>query len=197
MEEPRMSLEEVSLEEWRRWKEELKAQAPLFLFEGAVKDLESLCLQYAPDPDITPKRFSDGWHAREILLAIHMTRDHLERDRPRYAAAQAIRVGYLAGGWSAARQWRERQEARSRGGRAQKYLFGVQAVVDRLAAEHPKAAARELWNLIPESKDAHVIDGFMVYRDGSTVVQVDDKTGREKEVAYRSFPRYVKRARSK
>jgi hypothetical protein len=86
---------------------------------------------------------------------------------------------------------------RSKGGRAPKHLPGLQATVDRLAAEHPDATAQELWDLIPAADDDDPVDGFIVYRDGSKVVQVNDTTGGEKAISFRSFCRYVSRARSK
>jgi hypothetical protein len=90
------------------------------------------------------------------------------------------------------------QSSRRKGGSAPKHLPGLQAEVDRLAIEHPQATARELWNLIPESEDdSGPIGGFSVYRDGSKVVQVEHATGREKGIFFRSFGRYVTRARSK
>ena len=39
------------------------------------------------------------------------------------------------------------------------------------------------------------MDGFIVYRDGDKVVQVDDSTFKDKAVRLRSFSRYVTRAR--
>ncbi len=85
---------------------------------------------------------------------------------------------------------------RSKGGHAPKHLPGLQAAVDRLVAEHPKATAQELWDLIPAENDDSV-DGFIVYRDGPSVVQVEDATGGEKAISFHSFRRYVSRARSK
>ena len=185
---------------WKRYIERLKANVALHSFEEAVKTLEALCLQHAPEPLTTPERFSDGWYAREILLFIRFTRFNLEKGHPNHAATDALSAGVLAGAWPAAQLWREQQEARRRGGRAPKHLFGLQAVVDRLAAEHPKVTAQELWNLIPESEpDDAPIGGFILYRDGSKVVQaVEDETGRrEKAINFRSFARYVTRARRK
>ena len=203
---------------FNRYIEQLKANTPLRSFEGAVKSLEALCLQHAPerftppepqepperfDPErvTTPERFSDGWYASEILMFIRFTRFNLEQGRPNHAAAEAFSAGVLAGDWPAARQWRLRQEARRRGGQALKHLPGLQAVVDRLVTDNPAATAHEIWNLIPEASDAEdaedadSISGFKVYRDGSRVVQRDGKTGREKDLSERSFHRYFTRAR--
>jgi hypothetical protein len=88
------------------------------------------------------------------------------------------------------------RNSRRKGGRAPKHLPGLQAAVDRLVTKNPDATAQELWNLIPEG-EGDPIGGFIVYRDGSRVVQVEDATGREKAVLFRSFCRYVTRARSK
>jgi hypothetical protein len=182
---------------WKRYIERLKANVALHRFEEAVKTLEALCLQHAPEPLTTPERFSDGWYAREILLFIRFTRFNLEKGHPNHAATDALSAGVLAGAWPAAQLWREQQEARRRGGRAPKHLFGLQAVVDRLVIDNPKATAQELWNRIPESEDGDLNGGFTVYRDGSKVIQVDDETGRDKAISFRSFCRYVTRARSK
>jgi hypothetical protein len=196
----------------KRYTEQLKANAPLRSFEGAVKSLEALCLQHAPerfttpepperfDPEriTTPERFSDGWYADEILLAIRAARSLLKEGQPNHAAAEALLAGSLAGNWPAAQRWREQQEARRRGGLAAKHLPGLQAEVNRLAAENPNATARELWNLLPEGgDDDEPIDGFIVYRDGPKVVQVEHKTAGVKAISFRSFCRYVTRARSK
>jgi hypothetical protein len=184
---------------WQRYIEQLKANAPLRSFEGAVKGLETLCLQHAPERSTTtiPERFSDGWYASEILLFIGFTRFNLEKGHPNHAAAEALSAGVLAGAWPAAQQWRVKQEDRRRGGQARKLLPGLQAAVNRLVTANPKATAHELWDLIPESEDARPIDGFTVYRDGPKVVQVKEATGREKAIKFRSFGRYFTRARSK
>jgi hypothetical protein len=191
----------ATLSPWERNKEELKARARLYTsFDGAVERLEALCLRHSPEPpNAIPERFSDGWYAQEILQAIYAARFHLKEGHARAAAIEALTAGARAGEWPAAQQWRVQQEARRRGGHAPKYLPGLQAAVDRLAAEHPKAIARDLWNLIPESGEtaSDPIGGFIVYRDGSNVVQVEDKTGRDKPIKFRSFCRYVTRARSK
>ncbi len=185
---------------WQRYIEQLKANAPLRSFEGAVKGLETLCLQHAPERLTTPERFSDAWYASEILIFIRFTRFNLERGHPNHAAAEALSAGVLAGAWPAARRWREQQEARRRGGHAPKYLPGLQAAVDRLVTANPKATVQELWNLIPESEpDDAPIGGFILYRDDSKIVQVvEDETGRrEKAIKFRTFGHYVTRARSK
>jgi len=185
---------------WQRYIERLKANAPLRSFEGAVKSLETLCLQHAPERSTTttPERFSDGWYASEILLFIRFTRFNLEKGHPNHAAAEALTAGALAGAWPAAQEWRvKQQEYRRRGGQARKYLLGLQVAVDRLVTANPKATVQELWDLIPESEDARPIDGFTVYRDGPKVVQVKEATGRDKAISFRSFGRYVRRARSK
>ena len=187
--------QEEDLAKWERFKEEAKARAHLHHFEGAVEKLEALCLLHAPEPGVAPERYSDGWYANEILLTISAVRTLLV-NHPRNAAAEALRAGSLAGNWPAAQRWREQQEARRRGGLAPKHLPGLQAAVDRLVTKNPEANARELWDMIPES-DGDPIDGFIVYRDGSKVIQVDDKTGQEKPIVFRSFGRYVTRARSK
>ncbi len=186
-------------QQWKRNKEELKARARFYTsFDGAVESLEALCLRHSPEPPNTiPERFSDGWYAQEILQAIYAARFHLKEGHARAAAIEALTAGARAGEWPAAQQWRVRQEARRRGGHAQKYLPGLQAAVDRLVTANPEATAHELWDLIPESEDAGPIDGFIVYRDGPKVFQVEDETGREKAISFRSFCRYVTRARSK
>jgi hypothetical protein len=223
-ERKQLSPEELqqSEEGFQRFIEHLKANAPLRSFEGAVKSLEALCLRHAPerftppeppesqepperfDPERTtaPERFSDGWYASEILIFIGFTRFNLEKGRPNHAAAEAFSAGVLAGDWPAAQQWRLQQEARRRGGQAPKHLASVQAEVDRLVTANPKATVRELWDLIPEGRDAgdgDSISGFSFYRDGSKIVQaVEDETGRrEKAISFRSFGRYVTHARNK
>jgi hypothetical protein len=90
------------------------------------------------------------------------------------------------------------RNGRSKGGRVPKHLPGLQAAVDRLATAHPEATAHDLWNLIPENDgDDEPIGGFIIYRDGSKAVQLEDSTGREKAISERSFQRYVTRARRK
>jgi hypothetical protein len=190
---------------FNRYIEQLKANAPLRSFEGAVKGLEDLCLQHAPErrtPQEPPERFSDGWYAHEILLAVRAARSLLKQGHPNHAAAEALTAGRLASAWPAAQQWRLQQEARRRGGQALKHLSGLQAEIDRLVTANPDATVRKLWELIPEGRDAgdaDTISGFSFYRDGSKIVQaVEDETGRrEKAISFRSFGRYVTRARNK
>jgi hypothetical protein len=134
------------------------------------------------------------------LFAIKSARRLLAAGQADYAAGEAVLIGALAAesearhDWPEMGKWREQQDARRRGGLASKHLRGLQAVVDRLVTANPNATVRELWNLIPERDDDNPIGGFIVYRDGSKVVQVEDETGREKTIKFRSFGRYVKRA---
>lgn len=90
-----------------------------------------------------------------------------------------------------------RTEARSRGGRAPKYLRGIQAYLDSLDDEALAAPARRIFEAIPmsEPKEKKSIDDYEIYRDGNKIVQLD-RAGREKSIGSRAFENYVKRARN-
>jgi hypothetical protein len=195
----------TDLDEWERLKADARERARLATFEGSIEQMERACLKTPgawpnrANPNTPPSKLSRAWYAEEILFAIKSARRLLAAGQADYAAGEAVLIGALAAeaearhDWPEMRKWREQQEARRRGGRAPKHLSGLQAVVDRLVIDNPKATARELWDKIPESEDADTV----IYRDGSKVVQMDDTTGREKAITFRSFYRYVTRARSK
>jgi hypothetical protein len=198
----------TDLDEWERFKADARERARLATFEGSIEQMEHACLKTPgawpnrANPNTPPSKPSRAWYAEEILFAIKSARRLLAAGQAEYAAGEAVLIGALAAesearhDWPEMRKWREQQDARRRGGLASKHLRGLQAVVDRLVTEHPKATARELWNLIPEN-GGDPIGGFIVYRDGSNVVQVEDKTGRDKPIKFRSFCRYVTSARRK
>jgi hypothetical protein len=197
-------------EEWERLKDAAEKQARLATFEGSIEQMERACLKTPgawpnrTNPNTPPSKLSLAWYAEEILFAIKSARRLLAAGQADYAAGEAVLIGALAAesearhDWPEMRKWRQQQEARRRGGLAAKHLPGLQAAVDRLVTENPNATARKLWDLIPESDaTGDPIGGFIVYRDGSKVIQVDDKTGQEKPIVFRSFGRYVNRARRK
>jgi hypothetical protein len=213
-----MSIEDATtqpltdLDEWERFKADARERARWATFEGSIEQMERACLKI-PDawpnranPNTPPSKLSRAWYAEEILFAIKSARRLLAAGQAEYAAGEAVLIGALAAesgarhDWPEMRKWREQQDARRRGGLASKHLRGLQAVVDRLVTEHPKVTAQELWNLIPKSEpDDAPIGGFTLYRDGSKIVQVveDEKGRREKAISFRSFGRYVTRARRK
>jgi hypothetical protein len=200
----------TDLDEWERFKADARERARLATFEGSIEQMERACLKTPgawpnrTNPNTPPSKLSRAWYAEEILFAIKSARRLLAAGQADYAAGEAVLIGALAAesearhDWPEMRKWREQQDARRRGGQASKHLRGLQEALNRLVTEHPKATACELWNLIPEGEGDNPIGGFIVYRDGSKVVQVEDATGRrDKAISFRSFCRYVKRARSK
>jgi hypothetical protein len=173
----------TDLDEWERFKADARERARLATFEGSIEQMERACLKTPgawpnrANPNTPPSKPSRAWYAEEILFAIKSARRLLAAGQAEYAAGEAVLIGALAAESEARHDWPEMR--------------------NRLVTEHPKATARELWNLVPEGEGDNPIGGFIVYRDGSKVVQVEDATGRDKAISDRSFCRYVKRARSK
>ncbi len=55
--------------------------------------------------------------------------------------------------------------------------------------------ARQLWEILPNAARSQILDGFELYRDGEILVQLEERTGREREIKFETFRRYVTRAR--
>src|SRR5262249_1699312 len=98
------------------------------------------------------------------------------------------------------RRDRARQAGTLKGGAALKKKPGIWEAVQKLVAQDPKITAEQAWNRFPEStltgRDDEM-EGFLVYRDGDKLVQLDCRTGHETDVARRSFTRYVTAAKRK
>ncbi len=91
----------------------------------------------------------------------------------------------------------------SKGGRAPKRLPGIWQRVCDLVKASPTLTVAEAWKSIPELKQpkdrpmAIHVNGhtFEIYRDGNKLVEVEDRTGRERSITYDTFRGYLKAAR--
>jgi hypothetical protein len=83
-----------------------------------------------------------------------------------------------------------RRAAQRKGGRAPKRKPGIWERVRALVQAHPQITAPRAWASFPEAAHRVEWEG-LIYRDGDTLVEVDDRTGRSRSITYQTFRRYV------
>ena len=131
-----------------------------------------------PDPDDFLRRFNQ---LREDAVKLDVS-------------LSLSRLSFVDEQHETAERMRRQRWAGLKGGRAPKHNRDLQDLVNRLAAGHPKATARELWAMIPEADPG---GDELIYRDGDKVTLVEDRTGRETTIAYATFRAYVRRSGEK
>ena len=93
------------------------------------------------------------------------------------------------------------QKGQSKGGDAPKRLPGIWQRVRELVTGNPQVTTKQAWESFPEARQAEAahIDGrdieALIYRDGNDLVEVEDRTGRVRDITYDSFRGYLKAAR--
>jgi len=87
------------------------------------------------------------------------------------------------------------QQARQRGGRAPKRLPGINKRVLELVRANPQISVAEVWKSFPEPRAGDT--ETLIYRDGGKVVEVDNRTSRERSITYNTFRGYLKVAKNR
>ncbi len=80
-----------------------------------------------------------------------------------------------------------------KGGTADKHSPGIWQRVLDLVRGNPKITVGEAWRSFPEHRPGDT--DTLIYRDGNRLVEVDDRTGRERPITYDTFRGYLKAAR--
>jgi len=91
---------------------------------------------------------------------------------------------------------KERNSERARrGGQAPKRLPGVWGRVCELIRKNPRITVAAVWKLFPDVNQARSESEILIYRDGNKLVELDDRTGRERPITYDTFRGYLRDAR--
>lgn len=134
-------------EAWNRFKQQARQAAFASTFEATIADLEDTCRKHVPPSGgAPPEPTSDAAYALAILQSLKAVRHCLRQGHASHAAAEAVRIGVLAGEWPAARKWRAQQAQRIAAGRkggsrrtvaADQVAENVEDSARRLRQEHP------------------------------------------------------------
>ncbi len=141
-----------NLEEFERFKAEMRRRAPFASFEGLIKELERVCqntpgVRFGRSHEPEPSELSRAWYAEKILLSIWLVRDYLKHGQAVYAASEAVTIGVWAAEAEARHNWKEvqswlkfcdrsREAARKRGRELSEAAESLQRDVESAAKEY-------------------------------------------------------------